>query len=171
MRKGFFLVEILVMVIVIVIISVPLARLSTTALRDIPRAYKMVESNTSILNALRQIKKDVNAAKAFPESFNTCTVSDETLLVELENNTICYQIENDRVLRRTLSNTAVDNNEEITSWSTPKGKIEWRIWRRNGRAYALEVHTYMEQKSGDRLEKKMAGSHLYFVGAHRQALN
>jgi len=171
MRKGFALVELLVIIAVICIISVPLARLSTTTLRDVPRAYKMVVSNTSILNALKQIQKDVNAARRFPKSFNAYTISDETLLIELANNTICYQIKNGRILRRTLSNTRVNSNEEIASWSVPKAKIEWRIRRKNSRAYAVEVKTYIEQKSGDRLEKKMASSHLYFAGAHQEALN
>ena len=171
MRKGFSLVELLVVLAVISIVSVPLAGLSTTTLRDIPRAYKMIESNTSILNALKQIRKDVNVAKGFPKSFNGFTTNGDTLLIERANGTICYQLKDGEIVRQTLTDTKVGRNEKIINWAVPQGKVKWRVWQKNGKGYAVEVKTYIEQKSGEHLEKKMANSHLYFVGVYQEAVN
>ena len=171
MRKGFSLVELLLVLAVISIVSVPLAGLSTTTLRDIPRAYKMIESNTSILNALKQIHKDVNVAKGFPKSFDGFTANSDTLLIELANSTICYQLKDGEIVRQTLADTKVEHDEKIINWAVPQGKVKWRVWQKNGKDYAVEVKTYIEQKSGEHLEKKMANSHLYFVGAYQKAVN
>jgi type II secretory pathway pseudopilin PulG len=171
MRKGFFLVELVVVIAVITLVSVPLARLSTATFRDIPRSYRAINSNTSILNALKQIQKDVNAAKGFPKSFGAYTANNETLLIKLTDNIICYQLKDSQILKLKLANTNAGNAEEITRWPVPKAKVEWQVWRKNNKGYAVEVRTCIEQKSGDRLEKKMANSHLYFVGAYREAIN
>jgi len=171
MRKGFSLVELLIVLIVISIVSVPLARLSTATLRDIPRAYRMIESNTNVLNALKQIHKDVNAAKGFPKSFNAYIASSETLLIELANEVICYQLKDGKMFRRKLTGAWESNSEDVEIWSVPRAKVEWQVWRKNGKGYAVEVKTYIEQKSGEHLEKKMANSHLYFVGACQEAVN
>jgi len=171
MRKGFSLVELLIVLIVISIVSVPLARLSTATLRDIPRTYRMIESNTNVLNALKQIHQDVNAAKGFPKSFNAYIASSETLLIELANEVICYQLKDGKIFRRKLTGTWEINSEDVEVWLVPHAKVEWQVWRKNGKGYAVEVKTYIEQKSGEHLEKKMANSHLYFVGAYQEAVN
>jgi len=184
MRKGLSLVEVLVVIAAVFLISVPLARLSTATLRDIPACRRMIETNTTILNAIEQIRKDVNAAKKFPESFGTYTANGETLLIELENETVLYQLKDGRILRQKFTKTGTDTEKEITTWRVPNGGIQWRLWRRNGRrgapqtrnrafgdpGYAVEIKTWIEQKSLGRLEKKMANSYLYFAGAHQEAV-
>jgi len=170
MRKGFFLIELLVVLAVISLLSVPLARLSTTTLRDIPQSWRMIESNTRMLNMLKQMRKDVNAAKGFPESFNALTADNTTLLIRLEDEVICYQLKEDKIVRRSPTCPGTGNDEEIRSWTVRYGKVQWRYRYKNGRVYAVEVETYIERKIGDCLEKKMANSHLYFAGAFREAV-
>lgn len=171
MRKGYLIIQLLVIIAVLVIVSLPLARLSTATLRDIPMSYRMIASNTSILNALEQIRKDVNAARGFPESFDDYTANDETLLIELANDTICYQLKNDELLRRKLANTKTGGDEETESWSIRHGKIQWRLQRKDDKDYAVEIRTCIEQKIEGHLEKKMANSHLYFIGAYQEVVD
>ena len=92
MRKGFSLVELVTIIAVISIISVPLARLSTTTLRDIPENLRIIEANTRVLNMLKQLQRDINLAIRFPASVEGYTSNHETLLIELSNETISYQL-------------------------------------------------------------------------------
>jgi len=168
MRKGFSFIELLTVLVVLSALSIPLARLTTTTFRDIPWSYRMMQSNTSILNALKQMQKDVNAAKRFPESFNTYTTNNETLLIVLQEDTICYQLKDGKILRQSLANTGADDYAKTMSWPVPKAKIEWKVWRKNNKGYAVEVGTCIEHKCGDRVEKKFANSHLYFVSTRQE---
>ena len=171
MRKAFTLIEVLVVLVVISIISIPLARLSTITLRDIPESYRMIGSNTSVLNALKRIHKDINLAKGFPRSFESYSANNENLLIELPTGVICYQLKEQKIIRRTLSITPPGGDHESTSWPVPKAEIKWQVWRRNGTGYAVEVKTSILRKRGKHLDKKMANSHLYFAGSYQEAIN
>lgn len=170
MRKGFFLVEMIVVIAVIFVVSLPLARLTTITLRDIPKSYRMIESNSSVLNALKQIQKDVNMAKGFPKSFESYTTDDQNLLIELDDSTICYQLKDEKIIKLILANTKTADDEEIASWLVPYAKIVWQVLRQENKGYAVEVKTYLEHKSGKNVAKKMANSHLYFRGAYQEAV-
>ena len=167
MRKGFFLVELVVVIAVIVLVSVPLARLSTATFRDIPRSYRLIQSNTSVLNMLKQMRKDVDTAIELPESFEGRFTNERPLLIRSANSMICYHLKDGEIIRRVFTNSDVNT----VNWPAPHAKIQWQIRRKNNKGYAVEIKTYIERKSGDRLEKKMANSHLYFVGAYREAVN
>jgi prepilin-type N-terminal cleavage/methylation domain-containing protein len=170
MRKGFSIVEVLVVLGIISIISIPLARLSTTTFRDIPRSYRMIQANTSMLSTLKQMHKDINAAKDLPKSSGKYTTNNEVLLIELADGMICYQLKDDEIVRRKLTQIQKDNQQDIMSWPVPHAKIKWQVRRGNNKGYGVEIKTYIEQRSGDRLEKKMANSYLYFVGVYQEAI-
>ena len=170
MRKGFSLLEMMVIIAVIALLSIPLARLSTTTIRDIPRLPRIIQANTSLLNALKQIQRDINVAKGFPDSFGTFSADNGTLLIELEDSTICYQLKNGQLLRQTLANAEPATEDKIMKWPVPHGKIRWRLWQKNGKSYAVEIKTYIEQKTAGRLQKKLANSYVYFVDAYQQPI-
>lgn len=170
MRKGFSLIEIIVVLSIMAMVLIPIAALNRATLYEIPRAHKILQSHSTLLHFLRYIQKDINIAKGFPESFNSYVANNETFLIELEQNTLCYQFTEGKIQRLILdSKTAKD--KEIVSWQLPYSKIDRSVWRKDGRAYAVEIETYIEQKRAGRLQKKMSNSHLYFVGAYREAEN
>jgi len=174
MRKGFTLVEVLVVVIILPFIMLVLDDFFRTLIKDIPRSYRVVQENASLLSMLEQMQKDIDRAKGLPESYDEYTTGDKVLLIELAEGMICYQLKDEKVLRRKLT----DNQPplllsqestgalEQTVWSIPNAKVEWQVWRKDGDGYAVEVKTHIEHKiRGEHWEKKMANSHLYFVGA------
>ena len=110
--------------------------MTTITFRDIPKSQRTIASNSSILSALRQIRKDVNAAKGFPKTFKGYTTGSQTFLIELENNVICYQIKDGKITKRILRNTKT-GNEDIASWPVPNAKIEWRILQKDNEDYAV----------------------------------
>ncbi len=181
MRKGFTLVELLVVVFVLPFMMLVLDDLFRTLIKDIPRSYQVVQENASLLSMLEHMQKDIDRAKGLPESFGEYTTGDKLLLIELAEGMICYQLKDEkarqrRVLNRTqrcwVRRKLTDNQQsapgglEQTVWSVPHAKVEWQVWRKDGHGYAVEVKTHIEHKiRGEHWEKKMANSHLYFVGA------
>ena len=192
MRKGFTIVEVLVVVIVLAFMMLVLDDFFRTLIKDIPRSYRVVQENTSLLSMLEQMQKDIDEAKGLPESFGEYSTGDKLLLIELEEGMICYQLKDEKVLRRKLTdnqqsppaagivqNPALLGALEQTVWSVPHAKVEWQVWRKDGDGPpaagfdwnpallgAVEVKTHIEHKiRGEHWEKKMANSHLYFVGA------
>ena len=178
MRKGFTLVELLVVIIVLPFVMLVLNGLFSTLIRDIPRSYRVVQENTSLLSMLDQMQQDIDKAKGLPESFAGHTTDDKLLLIELAEGTICYQLKDGQVLRCKLTdnqqsppaagivqNPALLGALEQKVWSVPHAKVEWQVWRKDRGGYAVEVKTHIEHNVQGHWEKKMANSHLYFVGA------
>lgn len=165
MRKGFTLVEILVVIMILPFVMIALDGLFKTLVTDIPQSYRVVQENTSLLNMLEQMQQDFDKAKALPESFAEHTTSDELFLIELKDGVICYKITSGRVIRSKLSQTQQDGAEETKTWLLPHANIQWQVRQDNGKRYAVEMKTYIGYKQRIHLQKKMANSHLYFVGA------
>jgi len=178
MRKAFSLVELLAVMVVFAAVSVALAALFTTIITDIPKSYRVVQENTSLLSVLGQMRKDIDVAKGLPESFAGYTTDDELLLIELPDGMICYQLKKvegarkmrTRVLRRRLTDAQEDGAEDTKVWSVPHARVEWQLAGGDGKAYAVEVRTHIEYEVRGHRQKKMANSYLYFVGALPEAV-
>jgi prepilin-type N-terminal cleavage/methylation domain-containing protein len=166
MRRGYSLVELLVAMAVFSIVSIVMSKLFITIISDIPRSYRIVQENTSVLNMLEQMHDDVDLAKRLPKSFAEYTTDKDLLLIELPSGIVCYQLKDGRVFRRRLP--AAEDQEDTKVWSVPNAKIEWQVHRNNGAGYAVEVKTHIEHNVRARSEEKMAGSYLYFAGAFRK---
>jgi len=166
MRKGFTLVEVLVVIIVLPFMMLILDGLFKTLIKDIPRSHQLLEENTTLLIILNHIQQDIDKAKGLPDSFGGYTAGRELLLIELADSVICYQLKDGNVLRRKLTDNKQSNTEEVITWKISHTNIMWQVWRKGQNAYAIEVQTSIEYKiRGKHMEKKMANSHLYFVGA------
>jgi len=158
-RKGFTLVEMLVVMVIIPFAAFALDRLLMTLLTDIPRTSAVVQVNTTLLNMLRQMRKDIDQATGLPESFAGHTAGDKLLLIEWPDGAICYQLKEGQVLRYKSTDT-----QDARVWSVPNAEVQWQVWRKNGHGYALEIQTHVKQKLRAKWQKKMANSHLYFAG-------
>lgn len=164
MRNGFTLVEMLTVIIVVTFVLFAFNVIFNNVLMDVPRSSKVVQENTTLLNMMRQMQKDIDSAKSLPESSAGQVASGKLLLLELADGTICYQLEDGKVLRRKLINAELDVADQDETWLLPNSEIEWRIWRKDGIGYAVEVKTHIRYKLREKMEKKMANSHLYFAG-------
>jgi len=200
-RKGFTLIEMLAVMVVLIIISFALAGVFTTVITDIPRSYRVIQTNTTLLNMLEQMRDDIGTAtcacatcgeantgagRELPEAFSQYATKDGLLLIETSDGVISYQvnppyvwrIKDDKVLRRNLMADACpersrgDDSEvkDTRVWSVPHAKVKWQVWRENGKGYAVQVKTHIEHKVRGHWERKMANSHLYFMGVLQDAL-
>lgn len=170
MRKGFCLVELLAVMVVLAFFLIGLAGLFTTVITDIPRCYRVIQANTTMLNMLKQMRQDIDAAKELPGRFGEFTADNKLLLIETTDDIICYQARDNKLLRRKLTSAAESSKENIRVWSVPHGKIQWKVWEKDGKGYALEITTYIEREVRGHRERKMANSHLFFAGALPKAL-
>jgi len=168
MRKGFSLIEMLTVIVVLAAILLAIVPAFTTLISDIPRSYRVAQANTSLLNMLEHLRKDIDAAKGLPQSFGGHTVNDSLLLIESADDVLAYQLKPDQVLRQSLKDPQQAGGEGTTVWSIPNARVEWHVWKKGNKGYAVEVKTHIGHNVGGRLEKKMANSHLYFVGAFRE---
>ena len=165
MRKGYSLVEMLTVVIVLPVMMLVLDGLFKTLIKDIPRSHKLLEENTIVTIILDSLQQDIDKAKGLPDSFGEYTAGSELVLIELADSVICYQVKDGNLLRRKLTLNQQSNPEEERIWKIPHTNITWQAWKKEQNGYAIEVQTSIEYKiRGKHLEKKMANSHLYFVG-------
>ena len=168
MRKGFTLVEVLVIVIILPFVFVLLDGLYATLLAEIPRSYQIAQESTTLQNLLEQMQQDMDKAEGLPESFAGHTADDKQILIELSDGILCYQQDDNRIIRRKLKDVLQEGGvEEKRIWSLPHTKVEWRTWPKGMRAYAVEVKTHIEYKTRGRWKKTMANSHLYYGSALR----
>ncbi len=159
MRKGFFLAEMVVVIIVLVMISATLSRFFRTLAYELPRNSRLVEENSVLLSAVRYISDDVTGAKNI-----ICDDSsgNSLLVIVLPDSTVSYELKDDRIIRSVINDYPGQSSEDIV-WQIPHGKIEWRIWFRNDTSYAVEIITCLEDKDLGHLQKKMANNYLFFT--------
>ncbi len=165
MRKGFTLVELLVVVAVLPFVFLLFDGLFKTLISEIPMSVRLIQENTNLLSMLRQIQKDTDKAKGLPKSFADQTANDQLLLIELSEGVICYQLKDGEVVRHKLTDTPQGKAEEPRVWPIPHANIQWKVWERNGRGYAVETNTHIEYGRKGQWKQKMARSYLYFAGA------
>lgn len=165
MRRGFTLVEIMVVVIILPFVMVLLGGLFRTILSEIPASYRIAQENTTVSDMLEQIQQDIDKAEGLPISFADHAAGDKLLLIELPDGVIRYELKDGQAIRTILADAQPDEAEAKRVWSAPHARIEWQVWTRDGERHAVQIQTYIEHKSLGRTEKKMANSHLYFMGA------
>ena len=165
-RKGMTLVELLVIIAILPIFMLAFDRLFKTVAKDIPRSYRVVNENVSLLNMLKKMQQDIDVAEGMPKSYGNYSVSNEQFLIKQTDSVICYRFEDDKVLRYMLTEDNSSGSEEAEDfWTLPHAIIHWRILEQNGNGYAVEIRKHIEHNVLGHPEKKLSNSYIYFVGA------
>ena len=93
MRKGMTLVEIIFIIAVLPVFMLAFDKMFKAVVKDIPRSYRVVNENVSLLNMLEKLQQDIDVAKGLPKSYGSYSVSDEQFLIEQADCVICYQFQ------------------------------------------------------------------------------
>lgn len=160
MRKAFTLIEVLVVLAVMPFVLLVISGVYTTFIRDIPRSTRTLQVNTTVLDVLRQMRRDMDGAVGLPEQFEDRHAGERTLLVEQPGRMICYQLEDGRIVRTVL---AKPPTQEQRVWRVPEAVVGWRPWVRDGRAHAVEIHSHVNERVGGRVREKLANSQVFFL--------
>jgi prepilin-type N-terminal cleavage/methylation domain-containing protein len=160
-RRAFTLVEMLVVITVLPFAAIAFSGLFATSIRDVPRMARMVQENTSVLDLVRHICDDVDAAVGLPDTSGEVRSDDHTLLIALPEGVICYRMEEAGVTR-----TRLDQAEPRTegAWRFRDAVIAWRRWQQGEEAHAVEVRTFLQERIAGKTREKLANSHVYFIG-------
>ena len=164
MRKGFSLIELLVIIAVLPFVFIVIDGLIATMFTDIPKSVKSIQDNSILLDMTKQMQQDIDAAKDLPQSINGYTAGDDLLLIELADGSIHYQLKDDQVLRYVFAENQQQIPEKTRLWSMPGTKVKWQVHRKNGKGFAVEIEHHIEYTLRGHLIKKMANSNMYFVG-------
>lgn len=160
MRRGFTLVELLAIIAVLASFMAAFAMLFNELAVDIPRSYRAVQMNASMLNMLRYMQEDVESASGLPESFGEHKSSDKVLLIESAEGVVSYRVEEGALHRVPLG----DSGQEKIVWRARWAAVEWDVLRKDGKGYAVEVKSRMEYPYKGETMKKLANSYLFFAG-------
>ncbi|MHC4741180.1 MAG: PulJ/GspJ family protein [Planctomycetota bacterium] len=160
MRKAFSLVELLAVIAIFPVVALSLDRMFKAVVIDIPKSSYVVEENTTVLDILDHIRSDIDRAKGLPRTFGDYTAGDDVLLIKLPDTTICYQLKDEKVIRHNLGKEPTSS-----AWVAPNADIKWKVWEKDNVGYAVEIATHIEHKRARKQTERMAGAHLYFVGA------
>ena len=159
MRKGYILVEMIVVLAVFVMIATGLDRFFRTLAYDLPHDSRLIQENRSLDNAVSHIRADVALAKTLSQ-LGADSNEPNTLLVELSNSVVSYKLIDGRIIRSFVG--SADGN---MIWPVPHGRIEWQVWSKGKTGYAVEIRTCIEDRNFGQIQKKMANSNLFFAGA------
>ena len=164
MRKAFSLIELLVVVIILPFVTIALSRVFATFIRDIPRMTRVVEQNTTVLDMVGQLRRDMDSAVALPDAFGGERSDSDTLLIQRLQDAICYQLQPGRVERTVLSPDTQTTEKNVRTWTFPDAVVEWTPWKQAETSYALEIRTLVRQRIGTKLKDMMVNSYVLFVG-------
>jgi len=164
MRKGYTFTELMAVLFFFPVAALVLDGLFRPLVHDIPRSSGVVQENTSLLSALGHIQDDIQKAGRLPEAVEGYAADANALLIEHPDEVIRYELKDGKIVRHKLAKDR-SNTQTPTVWSVPNAEIEWRLWKKDGLGYAVEVRTHIKYKLRERFQEKMANSHLYFLGA------
>jgi len=165
MRKGYSFLEIMLIIAITPFVFLLFDGLFKTLVSEIPWSIRISNEHTTLLHMLSQVQKDIDRAKDLPLSYAGHTPNDRQVLIGLPEGVFSYQLKDGQVLRQKLTDAGQSDAENPIAWSLPHASVQWKVWAKNGRGYAVETNTHIEHKRRGEWKKKMAHSHLFFAGA------
>ena len=164
-RKGYMLTELIVALTILAALSGVLSSLFQTLLADVPRNFRAFNSEIVVQAILGRMQSDMDQALLLPSSAGGKTAGEDVLLISLPDRTIAYTKRENQIVRFALKDETNDPNSDRSYemvFSVPGVKIDWQVWRKDGRGYALEVRTAIEPKFAGGVRKILANSHVFF---------
>lgn len=156
MRRGYTLTELMILMAIMAVIALPISKLTEVVMWNIPQSLQFVQYNTSILNAMQFIKQDIDSATAIAKT------EDNKLLIEQNGKTINYVFYDGKIIR-------ISGDDQM-QWNIKSGKVDWNIWQKGGKGYAVEISKYVEAVRYNGVDKKMENSYVFFAGVQTEAV-
>jgi type II secretory pathway component PulJ len=163
MRKGFSLIELIVIIAILPFILITIDKLFASMFTDVPKSLNTIQDNSVLLNMLRQIEQDIDTANDLPQSINGYTAGDELLLIEQTDSVIHYQRKDNYIYRYEFKD-GKKIPEQTRYWLLPETKITWQTRREDGKGYVVEIRHHNEYILHGHLIKKMENSNLFYTG-------
>ena len=170
MRKGYTIIEMLTVIFIMALLSAPLAQLTMTTMRDIPRAYNVSQSNTTVLNAMDVVRDDISVAVDLPKSFGSIDANETTLLIRQSEKVICYKLLKGELTRNVIGDISTGEHIETHIWTIPKAVITWEKFKQGDDVKGLAVKTHIAMVTGSITEKLLGNSYLFFLAVKPESI-
>lgn len=155
MRKGYSIIELLVVMIVFVMISVPLSRFTVAVFRDVPRQYRHRQDMEQVDSLIDRISRDMAGADSF-EARRT-SLSDLLLIINRDGESIKYVRVRDGFQRWV--------GGQSQSWACGDGRISMETVEVGRGVKALAVRGWVEKTVyKGKVVNSYSQSHLLFCG-------
>lgn len=152
--KASVLTEMILVIAIFTMMLIPIAHISQTLIENVPQTYRLYQTNTSLLDAMTQIKLDIAAA----DSLSLNEQADK-LTLKNDKKIISYQLKDDLLIRK-MENTA-------EQWKLNRVVMDMNLSQQN----TVEIRTYIAVKKRGRDIKKLETNHLFFTGISKGDVN
>ena len=165
MRKGFSIIEMIIVFGILVILLCMLTRPTRILVHDISSIHRDFQTGENVWAMLRQLQKDVETSQSL-----SCDRTDaNSLLIDTGGGQISYRLAEDKVIK---NNTAANEQQQTERiWDTNNANIKWKVWTRDNKGYAVEVTTGIKRRVSGNWREKLKNSHVYFVGITDKGLD
>lgn len=158
-RKGYTLIEVIIMLGVLAVVTGLCTKAFRVIIIDIPQMHKDFQVNVTVSHMLRRLQNDIETAKSLPDNIGGLQSGDDVLLIETDDGVIVYRFNDGKV-----SKDKVVPGEDVDMWNVPRADISWKVWKKGGAGYAVEVTRSIKRRVLGNWQKKLKNSHVYFVG-------
>ena len=159
-RNGYALIEILTICSIITVLLFLLVRPTRTLFIDMNNTQRDFNENSTVYDMLTKLQEDIESADYVRQD----PADPNALLLEGSEWQIQYKFAGEKVTK-TVVDEITKSNSGDSIWTAPHAVIKHRLWQREGNVYAVEVTKCIERTVLGRLERKLANSYVYFVGA------
>ena len=164
-RRGMTLIELLGTIPLLLVAIAVSAVLYPVLLQDIPNLQRVFNDHGGLEDVLRRVGRDVDAAMSLPESHGGQTAGEKLLLIALPDGVVCYRVADGLIVREELFAGADGEARRTDTWSLPRAKMSFGRWRRGGAAFAVDVHTAVRYRMRNRVEDRLANTHVFHLAA------
>ena len=161
MRKGILIAEMLAILAVLAVISLPVSRLWVSILHDIPNAGEMIHQRAQLNLAIDRIRQDIDNAIGLPEKSNGFVTGKSILLIKLPDEEARYTFSNDKMTRYVFTGSQWIPGIQ---WHIPDAVIRFRMLGTSSSAYGVVLQSHIKKKKGRLVQKRLANSHIFCIG-------
>ena len=168
MRKGFTMVEMLIVIMTLPLVAVAADKLFRELIVDAPHTLDVVSQNDSVVRMLIRLQEDVGRATGVLPAYEGHVGDEQLLLLRIGDQVVGYKKNQDRIERHELSQP--DQLDGIAYLCVaPQASVDWSLWPSEDSPSAVKVHTSIQHRRS--LKQKLASNYLFFVGAYSQGLS
>jgi prepilin-type N-terminal cleavage/methylation domain-containing protein len=162
MRKAFALMELVVALAILPVVLLALNGIMSAFMREVPQGMAVVSEQTTVLDLIDAIGRDVQKAVALPDSADGRQSDDRILLIALPTGMVAYERAEGLVSRTILGR---EDPNARRQWCVPTAVVSWERWKQAEAAHAVEVHSYLDQAIDGHSQKMLAQTRVYLLNA------
>ncbi len=164
MRKGFSLIEILVVMMTLPFVIFVGDRLFRGLAVDIPRSLQVATQHEMCLKFVSTLQEDVARAHQVRIVAHAQDPNQTKLIIDRAGTPIHYATVND-IMRRTVVYDADDPNQDTEmDWTLPHLGFEWTLHPALGGVATLQLNTHIVHRASKR--PKLKNTHLFHIGLY-----